>query len=335
MLTYILALAVGLGSLGIYLAAFFLPEVHRKSDFYWSGIGLFYALMLWVCAGRITGGVLIGQIAGVALLGWFGWQTLTLRRQLTPVNRQTEIPSGEVAAEKVLAQVDSLKGNLQSKFSNVSVPQGVSQLPQRIGGLFASAKNQVQARLSAPKKPKAKPTAVKTQPPSRPVAPTGEALGSPIPTTEALDADSEAEASAPATPAPQALDADSEAQAIAPGTPTVETPQTDWQAWVTTSTPPAETLKTYPEADSAESLNRIENIAPEIEIAPPAEPLGIGDLGERKSSKSDISATTVDVPSQPSPAGDIPELKRPHPPSPELVEEATGNTEKEEGERKN
>ncbi|MFB2918084.1 MULTISPECIES: Ycf66 family protein [Aerosakkonema] len=304
MLTYILALAVGLGSLGIYLAAFFLPEVHRKSDFYWSGIGLFYALMLWVCAGRITGGVLIGQIAGVALLGWFGWQTLTLRRQLTPVDRQTEIPSGEVAAEKVLAQVDSLKGNLQSKFSNVSVPQGVSQLPQRIGGLFASAKNQVQARLSAPKKPKAKPTVVKTQPPSRPVAP-GEAL-----------------------------DADLEAEAIAPGTPTVETPQTDWQAWVTTSTPPAETLKTYPEADSAESSNRIENIAPEIEIAPPAEPLGIGDPADRKSSASDISDATAYVPSQPSPAGDIPELKRPHPPSPEVVEEATGIAEKEAGEGK-
>ncbi|MBD2182818.1 Ycf66 family protein [Aerosakkonema funiforme] len=316
MLTYILALAVGLGSLGIYLAAFFLPEVHRKSDFYWSGIGLFYALMLWVCAGRITGGVLIGQIAGVALLGWFGWQTLTLRRQLTPVDRQTEIPSGEVAAEKVLSQVDSLKGNLQSKFSNLSVPQGVSQVPQRIGELFASAKNQVQARLSAPKKPKAKPTAVKTPPTGRTVAPTGEVLGSPI-------------------PSPEALDADSEVEAIAPGTPTVETPQTDWQAWVTTSTPPAETLKTYPEAVSAESSNRIENIAPEIEIAPPAESLGIGDPGDRKSSESDISATTVDVPSQPSPAGDIPELKRPHPPSPELVEEATGNTEKEEGERKN
>ena len=87
MLAYILALAVGIGSLAIYMAAFFFPEVHRKSDFIWSGVGLFWALVLWVCAGRITGGVLLGQTAGVALLGWFGWQTLTLRRQLIPVEQ--------------------------------------------------------------------------------------------------------------------------------------------------------------------------------------------------------------------------------------------------------
>ena len=93
MLAYILALAVGLGSLGIYLAAFFLPEIHRKTDFYSSGVGLFYALMLWVCAGRLTGGVLLGQIAAVSLLGWFCWQTLTLRRQLVPAEQQTELPS--------------------------------------------------------------------------------------------------------------------------------------------------------------------------------------------------------------------------------------------------
>ena len=48
MLAYILALAVGLGSFSIYMAAFFFPEVHRKSDFTWSGVGLFYALIfLW------------------------------------------------------------------------------------------------------------------------------------------------------------------------------------------------------------------------------------------------------------------------------------------------
>ncbi|WP_088893141.1 Ycf66 family protein [Leptolyngbya ohadii] len=79
MLAYILAIAVALASLGLYLAAFLLPEVHRKYDLLWSGVGLFYALVLWVCAGRITGGVLLGQIASVSLIGWFGWQTLQLR----------------------------------------------------------------------------------------------------------------------------------------------------------------------------------------------------------------------------------------------------------------
>ncbi len=92
MLAYILALAVGLGSFSIYMAAFFFPEVHRKSDFSWSGVGLFYALILWACAGRITGALLLGQMAGVALLGWFAWETLTLRRLVTPVAQQTPMP---------------------------------------------------------------------------------------------------------------------------------------------------------------------------------------------------------------------------------------------------
>ncbi|NEQ72913.1 MAG: hypothetical protein F6K23_07405 [Okeania sp. SIO2C9] len=91
MLTKILALTVGLGSLALYLVAFFFPEVHRKNDFIWSGVGLFYALVLWFCAGRITGAVLLGQVASVALLGYFGWQTLTLRRQVTPVAEQTKV----------------------------------------------------------------------------------------------------------------------------------------------------------------------------------------------------------------------------------------------------
>ncbi len=92
MLAYFLALAVGLGSFSIYMAAFFFPEVHRKSDFAWSGVGLFYGLILWACAGRITGALLLGQMAAVALLGWFVWESLSLRRQVTPIAQQTPIP---------------------------------------------------------------------------------------------------------------------------------------------------------------------------------------------------------------------------------------------------
>jgi hypothetical protein len=93
MLAYFLALAVGLGSFSIYMAAFFFPEVHRKSDFAWSGVGFFYALVLWACAGRITGALLLGQMAGVALLGSLAWETLNLRRQVTPIAQQTPIPA--------------------------------------------------------------------------------------------------------------------------------------------------------------------------------------------------------------------------------------------------
>jgi Ycf66 protein N-terminus len=93
MLAHILAVLVGTGSLGLYIAAFFFPEIHRKQDFIWSGVGFFYALSLWIYARQTTGGVLIGETASVALLGWFVWQTLKLRRQLVPTNQQTPIPS--------------------------------------------------------------------------------------------------------------------------------------------------------------------------------------------------------------------------------------------------
>jgi Ycf66 protein N-terminus len=93
MLAYILAVLVGTGSVGLYISAFFFPEIHRKQDFIWSGVGFFYALVLWIYARQETGGILLGQTTSVALLGWLAWQTLTLRRQLVPVSQQTPIPS--------------------------------------------------------------------------------------------------------------------------------------------------------------------------------------------------------------------------------------------------
>lgn len=118
MLAYILAFAVGLGSLALYTAALFFPEVYRKGDFIWSGVGLFYALVLWVCAGQIRGGLLLGQTASVALIGWLGWQTLTMRRNLTPTSQQTKV-SEDLPAKLV----DSFK-----------------QLPQQVTGVFKRSK---------------------------------------------------------------------------------------------------------------------------------------------------------------------------------------------------
>jgi len=130
MLSYILALVIGLGSFAFYMSAFFFPEVHRKSDFYLSGGGLFYALVLWVCAGRFTGWVLLSQIASVALLCWLGWQTLTLRRMLTSPEQQTPIPSQD-QFPVVLQPVTNFLGNLLGKSkSAISTPQakvGTSQ----------------------------------------------------------------------------------------------------------------------------------------------------------------------------------------------------------------
>ncbi|QSJ16709.1 hypothetical protein JYQ62_34360 [Nostoc sp. UHCC 0702] len=133
MLAYILALVVGLGSLALYISAFFFPEIHRKNDFIWSGVGLFYALVLWVFAQRISGGLLLGHVASVALLVWFGWQTLSLRRQTTPQLQQTPVPSPE-----------TVKTNIQEQINKFSIQERLGQLQQSIGNTFSGVKNKVQ-----------------------------------------------------------------------------------------------------------------------------------------------------------------------------------------------
>ena len=137
MLAYVLALVVGLGSLAIYLAAFFFPEIHRKNDFIWSGVGLFYALVLWVFAPHISGGLLLGHVASVALLVWFGWQMLSLRRQLTPLIQQTPVPSPEL-----------VKITIQDQASKFSLPESLAKFSGTIGSTFSGVKDRVQQTIS-------------------------------------------------------------------------------------------------------------------------------------------------------------------------------------------
>ena len=106
MLANLLAVIVGLGSLAFYLAAFILPEVHRRSDFLWSGVGMFYAVVLWYCARQLNGAVLLGQTAAVGLVLWLGYQTLLLRRQTTPSAQQTPIRLGKAARSRLNGSVD-------------------------------------------------------------------------------------------------------------------------------------------------------------------------------------------------------------------------------------
>lgn len=88
MLAYFLSVLVGTGSVGMYFAAFLFPENYRKHDLLWSGVGLLYALILWVEANQLSGGLLVGQTASILLLGWFAWQNITLRQQLTSFDQQ-------------------------------------------------------------------------------------------------------------------------------------------------------------------------------------------------------------------------------------------------------
>ncbi len=91
MLAYILAIVIAFTSISLYLSAFLLPKLHRQDDFLWSGVGLFYALVLWICAERITGGILLGQLAAVILVVSFGWQTVQLRRVTAYPENQTAL----------------------------------------------------------------------------------------------------------------------------------------------------------------------------------------------------------------------------------------------------
>jgi len=150
MLTYLLAWAVAFGSFGLYLTAFFFPELHRKNDLILSGVGLFFALTLWIYADRLRGGLLLGETAAVVLIFWFAWQSFQYRQQLTDPKLKTDdskfselwqaiksvlpgqktetdgIPSSKIAVQisdwvsKV--DLDKLKGQFQGVIKKVPLP---------------------------------------------------------------------------------------------------------------------------------------------------------------------------------------------------------------------
>ena len=91
MLPYGLAIAVGLSSSILFLTAFFMPKIHRQDDFFWSGLGFFYALILWFCASQFTGTLLLGQLAVVALLISYSWQVIQLRKALINPGEQKKL----------------------------------------------------------------------------------------------------------------------------------------------------------------------------------------------------------------------------------------------------
>ncbi len=271
MLAYVLALVIGLGSFALYMAAFFFPEVHRKEDFIWSGVGLFYALVLWVCAGRITGGVLLGQMASVALLGWFGWQTLTLRRSLTPAEQQTPVPS---------------QNELQTQLKNISPAGGLQGVQQRVTGLFRKGQSKAQTAATSVEKnieskldqvaatvatpDQATPQLTSTTPEVTTEADQAEATTVEDSTSEIMEVT--------ATPSPPAATTEvsvipAEETAIAPETPQLLRPNPPDPELVEAA---QKTATETPES-SADAATPIEEIAPEVELAPPAEPPGDGD----------------------------------------------------------
>ncbi|NJR15764.1 MAG: hypothetical protein HC785_08635 [Calothrix sp. CSU_2_0] len=232
MLAYILALAVFIGSVAIYMAAFFFPEVHRKNDFIWSGVGLFYALVIWIFARRISGGLLLGHIASVTLLYWFGWQTFILRRQVTPSVLQTSVPSAEEVKATVEQQVNKIS------------------LPQRLGGLFSGAKNKAQQTIS---KKKPQDTTSATASPTQII----EALTADVPTdtksTDSVDASQINTAEVDVTSGKTTVIEITPAEPVPPNPPSAE-------------------LVENAQADLEDRPNiPVEEIAPDAVLAPPAE----------------------------------------------------------------
>ena len=267
MLAYILALVVGIGSVAIYIAAFFFPEIHRKNDFIWSGVGLFYALVLWIFASRITGGLLLGHIASVALLVWFGWQTLSLRRQLTPEVQQTPIPSPEL-----------VKVSIQEQVCKFSLQEKLGQLSSLIANVFSGVKGKVQQvgnkqPVAPPEKPvvtivdqttlvaeqpsqTTSPMEVVTVPASETATPTAEVSQTEVVTVPTSET---------ATPTAEVSEEVSQ-------TETKTEAKIETVSEVTHPTPPTPELVAQAQEETEEKPHiSVEEVAPDAVLAPPAE----------------------------------------------------------------
>lgn len=103
MLSYALAIIVAISSLVLFFTAFLMSDLHRQDDFLWSGVGLFYALVLWYCAQNITGAVLLGQAAATALLVSSGWQNLQLRRAIAHPDQVTAADTSKFSLSRTFS----------------------------------------------------------------------------------------------------------------------------------------------------------------------------------------------------------------------------------------
>jgi hypothetical protein len=151
MLTYLLADVVAIASIGLFVAgAFLLPSFKRDSDVIWGGVGLFYALVLFACAGQVRGGLLLGQIAGVSLMGWLGWQAFRLRWQDVPRDEKQKVQGVTNLVEKVKGiDVSNLKldklgdqaKGLMGKAKDAAASVDMGKLGDQAKGLADKAKD--------------------------------------------------------------------------------------------------------------------------------------------------------------------------------------------------
>lgn len=133
MLSYALAIAVALSSLVLFSTAFLMSDIHRQDDFLWSGVGLFYALVLWFCARNITGAVLLGQAAAATMLVSYSWQTLKLRKAVANPEQAEEISNfsllkaanGLLNRQKIKSQPETIAPPEKVTDETIVIPKAV------------------------------------------------------------------------------------------------------------------------------------------------------------------------------------------------------------------
>ena len=308
MLAYVLAIAVAFISFAFYMAAFFFPEVHRKDDFLWSGVGLFYALVLWVCAGRITGGVLLGQLAGVALVFWLGWETLTLRRAIAYPEARTEI-------DESFSLTETLQTAFGKAFSLLrrQAPDPKPSLEKQTEAVADVTQAEPQIPTSEPVPPIIEEAPSATPQPAESAVTTDE----PAKAEQATPIEDTSPLETPQSPPTQAnkpkrafpnffrrVPRPSERQPKnEPTPPTAPTGEAIAQAELvptereTTDAPSEATPPQPPTAEMVEAAQAevnqppqidVEEIAPEAQLTPPAEPTGDGDPQVRQELQSSL-----------------------------------------------
>lgn len=175
-------------------------------------------------------------MASVALLIWFGWQTLSLRRQVTPLAQQTAVPSPEVVQSTI--QEQAAKFSLQEKFA---------QLQQGVSGTFSGLKNKVQKTdtkkaTTTPAPAPAKPSVEIIDKTEKPLEETVSATGTQ--TTEPVTAVVSIETASTTEVIPEV---------IPPNPPAPEL---------------VEAAQSHPESENKEPIP-VEEIAPDAVLAPP------------------------------------------------------------------
>jgi hypothetical protein len=163
MLSYALAIAVATSSLVLFLTAFLMSDIHRKDDFLWSGVGLFYALVLWYCARNITGAVLLGQAAATALLVSYSWQTLKLRRAIANPDKAAEINSQNFSLlQKITGLLKRNKPTVKPATPSVTTPVTPKVTEQEIAIPDTPAKDIAQTPAPNPVRSRNEVSAVKS-----------------------------------------------------------------------------------------------------------------------------------------------------------------------------